>query len=354
MWVEKLKSGALRLCDRVEIDGKVRRVVVPLEKDTPQARRRALDAMQAKIRAFGHLDAKTLLFDAVEGYLKKKKYRESTRKVNASAIWACADMLGNIPLSQLSAARIRRVFMESGKPAEYCNRKMSFLASFLRWCFEYEYLEEDIAARLRPLPAEKVPKDPEGLYLEPDELRRVLDQLQGTYFYFAKFLVLTGCRIGEAAALRLDDIKETYINVSRSYSALSYETTAPKNSHSNREVYIQPELAEFLAEYLKFRKIFMMAHGIRTDLLFFNRNGTTFSEAVFRRKLAKLVCSKHVHPHIFRHTHTALLAEQGVTLDAIARRLGHADSTITKSVYYHVTKKQKQKDEAALAAVRIL
>ena len=49
MWIESLPSGGLRMVDRVKIAGKMRRVSVPLEKDTPQARRRALDALQKKI-----------------------------------------------------------------------------------------------------------------------------------------------------------------------------------------------------------------------------------------------------------------------------------------------------------------
>ena len=97
-----------------------------------------------------------------------------------------------------------------------------------------------------------------------------------------------------------------------------------------------------------------MAYKIRTDLLFFSRSGTYIRDANLLRMLSKVKCPKHLHPHIFRHTHTALLAEQGVSLDAIARRLGHADSNITKRIYFHVTKKIKKLDENALDKVSIL
>jgi integrase len=57
---------------------------------------------------------------------------------------------------------------------------------------------------------------------------------------------------------------------------------------------------------------------------------------------------------MLRHTHVALLAEQGMSLEAIARRLGHDGTQTTKKVYYHVTEKQKQKDEEKMASIRIL
>lgn len=53
----------------------------------------------------------------------------------------------------------------------------------------------------------------------------------------------------------------------------------------------------------------------------------------------------HVHPHLFRHTHTPLLAEACVSLEVIQERLGHANDAITKEIYLHVTKKLK--NEAA-------
>ena len=43
-----------------------------------------------------------------------------------------------------------------------------------------------------------------------------------------------------------------------------------------------------------------------------------------------------------------------MSYDAIARRLGHSDSKITREVYMHVTQKLKERDEAIMKDVRIL
>lgn len=55
-----------------------------------------------------------------------------------------------------------------------------------------------------------------------------------------------------------------------------------------------------------------------------------------------------------RHTHVAMLAEAGMPLETIMRRVGHANSQVTKEVYMHVTDRMRDRDRALLQAVTIL
>ena len=55
-----------------------------------------------------------------------------------------------------------------------------------------------------------------------------------------------------------------------------------------------------------------------------------------------------------RHTHVALMAEQRIPLDVISRRIGHANSKVTREIYFHVTKKMKERDNQLVQAVKIL
>ncbi|MCJ1968694.1 tyrosine-type recombinase/integrase [Lactococcus piscium] len=45
--------------------------------------------------------------------------------------------------------------------------------------------------------------------------------------------------------------------------------------------------------------------------------------------------------HIVRHTHISKLAEIGVPLHIIQRRVGHASEKITREIYLHITNKMK-------------
>lgn len=350
-WIEKTSSGSLRLCDRVKVDGKWKRVTVPIEKDTPQARRTATERLLEKVSEKCTPMEEKPLNEAINAYMSRE-IRDSTRIMQGSVLRNFETLMDGVALRDLSAPLIKRRLMETGQAAGTLNNKLQHIKSFLNWCFEYGYIQEDIARRLRKFPEKANPKNPEDLYLESDELKDLLGHLSGMMYYATKFLALTGLRVGEMTALLLSDISDSYISVTKAYSIRSRLVTEPKNASSIREVYIQPELRDLLDEYKRWRTLYMMSKGIRTDLLFFTRNGTPLTETNLLNKL-KTVSPKY-HPHILRHTHTALLAEQGISLDAIARRLGHMTDRTTRDVYFHVTKKQKAKDEMAISKVRIL
>ena len=353
MWVEKTSNGGLRLVDRIKINGKTKRVSVPLEKRTPQAIRKATEALLDKIQQIGHVEEKgpeMSLSEAIEDYLELKDCRKSTRKVVKSDLKNATTILGDGPLTALTPAETRRRFYKAQLPTTVTNRAIKAFRVFCKWCVDMEYLPDDPAKNLRLLKVEKEAPDPSTLYLEPDQLKDLLSKLHGMTYYLTRFLALTGCRIGEAAALLPEDIGDKYISITKAYSSNSGETTKPKNASSIRKVFIQPELRELLDEYLKWRNIDIMAYGIRPKTLFYSRTGTVMSEGLYGKRIAPY----GIHPHLLRHTHVALLAEQGISLEAIARRIGHKGTGTTRDVYYHVTKKQREKDEMALAEVRIL
>ena len=352
MWIETTKTG-LRLCDRFKgYDGKLHKVSVSLPKDTAQARRKASEELQRKIVDKCSIGSEMRFYSLVELYLSHKDVKQSSMDNYLAAFKQIKIILGDIPVEQITAPYIKRQMTDSGKPTSTINRYIMLLNNMLAWSHEYGYMKSLI--KISSLKEKKAKRDPEDEYLEASELKDVLEQLEGTMAYFiCKFMSLTGCRIGEASALTLSDIDEKYIHITKAWH-ISQGISTPKTESSFRDVYIQPELHKFLAEYKKWRLEYMMAYKIRTDLLFFSRSGTYIIESNLLKKLNKVECSKHLHPHIFRHTHTALLAEQGVSLDAIARRLGHSNSNITKQIYFHVTKKIKKLDENALDKVSIL
>ena len=66
------------------------------------------------------------------------------------------------------------------------------------------------------------------------------------------------------------------------------------------------------------------------------------------------VLGRKITTHVMRHTHVSLMAEAGVPLEVISRRVGHENSDITRDIYLHFTEKQKEKDREQLKAVQIL
>lgn len=323
-----------------------------MDRDTPQARKKAREELAKLIADKSATVSEMRLKSLVELYLEHKDVKPSTLLNYQSAFGQILDSLGDIPLNKLTAPYVLRQFSQIKKPQSAINRYTMLLNNMLDWAHQYGYISEHIKIRSGKVKEQK--RDPALEYLESSELKDVLDQMEGTMdYYVCKFLALTGCRIGEAAALTLSDLDDKYIHITKAYK-IENGVSTPKTAHSVRDIYIQPELRTFLKEYQTWRKIRLMEIGVRTDLLFFGRNGNHVSDNSMIKKMKNIKCNKHLHPHIFRHTHVALLAEQGMSLEAIARRLGHSDSGITKRIYFHVTEKLKERDEQVLNNISIL
>ena len=353
MWIEKTKTG-LRLVDRIKVNGITKRVSVPLEKDTPQARKKATERLLEKTRANTQPLSEMRLKEAVEDYLSLKTDCKESTIIDLKNNFKNAYLfLGDPKLCELNPAMLRRAIYKSEKAKDKpqtVNRCIRVMRTFCAWCVDMEYLPDNPMKNIRLLKEIKAEKKPSELYLEKDRLQDLLSHLHDIPYYLTRFLALTGCRIGEALALTPEDIGSKYITINKSFSEASHQITTPKNSSSIRQVFIQPELRELLNEYLHWRQINIMAYGIRPKTLFYANTG-----AIYRERYYRLLLHPHgVHPHMLRHTHVALLAEQGMSLEAIARRIGHNGTEITRRVYYHVTEKQKEKDESTMASIRIL
>ena len=350
-WVEKTKSG-LRYVDRFEIDGKLKKISTPIERDTPQAKKAALKRLQEKVKIKERPIMEKSFHDVVEAYLSRSEIRESTRYSISSAFRGLEEILGNPRFYDLKAKTIRGKMIESNLSNKNLNNKMKQLKALCRWAFSIGWIEEDITNGLLPFPVSDDEKEQKVEYLEHEELNYLLDHLSAMYKYVVHFLALSGMRIGELSALTVDDIDEKYIHITKSYSFLTGQVTKPKNASSTRNVFILPELKKLLKEYKEWRLLYMMSRGIRTDLLFFTRTGGRMEEKRVFDALQRV--NKDYHPHLLRHTYVAILAEQGIPLEVIARQLGHKGTETTKKVYYHVTKKQREKDEMMLSMVKIM
>lgn len=191
----------------------------------------------------------------------------------------------------------------------------------------------------------------EDKFLESDELKLILNyawKKNKSCAAIIEWLYLTGMRFGEAVALRFDDITQkdgiyTAQVTGTLYYTLGnvnerYKSKSPKTAQSFRSV----ELPERAIEILNFEK--QRPH--KTEFIFETSRGTPYhinSVNNFLHRTEELLgLKKHLTTHIFRHTHISKLAELGVPLYVIKKRVGHS-SNVTEKIYLHVTQKAQQK-----------
>ena len=171
------------------------------------------------------------------------------------------------------------------------------------------------------------------------------DLAEWDYYVFFCIAFYTGLRKGEIHALKWSDIDGEYLKVTRSITQkLKGEDreTAPKNKSSIRTLQMPIPLINILTEHKArykqfegFNDDFRICGGIRPlrDTSLQNKN----------KKYAKEAGVKTIRIHDFRHSHVSLLANEGINIQEIARRLGHSDVTMTWNTYSHLYPREEER-----------
>lgn len=352
MWKEE-RSGKVRYLDRYTnpLTGKIHRVSVTLEKKNDRLAGELLTAkINEELNRYTHDDMTVAeLANKYQEY-RKENFKEATYIKSLYTTKAFIEILGaDTKVNTLSSAYIRQA-LEAHDP-DNCtrNERLTRLKAMLRWGYEQEYIN-DVAylERLKPYPNIQKKEKLLKKFLEEDEIIELFSDLNKTghiYASLSSFLLLSGLRIGEALALNWSDIQKDYIVINKTLSPITgHIEDTPKTEAANREVYIQKELKEVI-------------RGISVESIYvFSYHGHTIDYTSYRRWLTRhseRAIGRRITPHYFRHTHCSLMIANGESLDSVARRLGHVDSSITKSIYLHYMDKIKENDRKRLDNIRI-
>ncbi|MGL6202091.1 MAG: tyrosine-type recombinase/integrase [Lachnospiraceae bacterium] len=374
MWVEKSKNGKFKFVERYTdpMTEKSKKISVTFDKDNRETRKTAYDVLQKRIDdllSTRSTDVDKLTFkDLVERYRKyqQKTVKPSTYRRNYHATTTLMKILGEDTLiSKLNASYIKDCLLESGNEANTLNEHIIRLKALLNWAFDNDLLEDiSFLRKVKPFKSQTKKAKIEDKYLEPEELQTLLKGMDHCmyWFYLAKFMSLSGLRVGEAAALERKDVdlKEHTIYVTKTYDFNNlYLSETPKTDTSNREVFIQPELEALIKEINIYNATRKLQYGYQNPNQIFmpSKEGDYISYYAFNKYLkekSNKVLGREVTTHILRHTHSSLLYSQDVDFETLARRLGHKNSRITKEIYTHVTKRLKEKDNAQIRNTKII
>ncbi|MDF3005508.1 MAG: integrase family protein [Oscillospiraceae bacterium] len=214
----------------------------------------------------------------------------------------------------------------------------------LNLIFKYAVLMGQITSN--PCASVSIPKNlPRGRREIPsdDEIKRVKDNCQSSQMALLAYLILhTGCRRGEAVALRWADIdfdnKEIKISRSAYQSGSKVMFKCPKTVSGIRTV----PLFDCLAEKLSPR--------VPTELVFPQPDGSPLDDSAFKtgwldyRKQSGVT----ITPHQLRHAYATVLFEAGVDPKDAQELLGHAQLSTTMDIYTHISESRRKKTFEAL------
>jgi integrase len=370
MWVEPLENGKFKYCERYKdpLTGKTKRVSVTLLKDNKMTRKDAAAILQKKIaeayepslknenltlRELCDLYIESLKHTVVAGTVKRNMHAVNTicRYLNPAAL------VKNLTAGYVSS----HLFAANEKPGTKNERLVRF-KSLMHWAYQNDYIGDvRWLDKLQPLNDKEKKEKLEHKFLEKDELAALLDAMNVTHWrQITQFMALSGARVGEVFALTVSDVDFTNktINFDKTMDLqIKNDVHAPKTSCSNREITMQPELEELCKEVKHDLNAKRLKYGTHTKVFFSDINGDYCSYYAFNKYLGKVskdVLGRKITTHVLRHTHVSLLAEAGVPLETITRRVGHEDSRITKKIYLHVTERMKERDRQLINGVNLL
>ena len=230
----------------------------------------------------------------------------------------------NEKLENITKIKYEKMLIEfrgqySPEAIKFMVRLFNNLFKFIK---KYYVKSFDITLEFKLTKEEKAEKLQKIKYLEKDEIPNILANIENnTVRNIAIVQLHTGLRIGEVLALTPKDIdfdnKTISVNKTKLRNGL---ISAPKTLSSIRTI----EVSDYVL-------------GILHDFI----SSDEFIFQVHYNTILNHLSIQNITSHMFRHTHVALLIEAGVPIKVISERLGHSDTSITLSIYTHVTANMK-------------
>lgn len=164
--------------------------------------------------------------------------------------------------------------------------------------------------------------------LSHDEFARLLNATTEHWRPLLEFLVASGCRWGEATALKPGDVNRDAgtVRVRRAwkYSSAGFETGRTKTTRSNRTIHVAKTILDKL--------------DYGGEWLFTNRGGGPIRYSGFRQRVWNPAVDRaglepKPTPHALRHTCASWLLSAGYPMLAVSRHLGHKSALMTADVY---------------------
>ena len=188
--------------------------------------------------------------------------------------------------------------------------------SMFGWLHREGLIKSNPCANLAPIRKKKEVRKPFS-DVEIEKLKEACDNLRNKAII--SFLLCTGCRISETCDLNVDDI-----------DFQNMECTVLGKGNKERTVYLDEVAALYLEQYLQKRKY-------KGGPLFLGRKSIRLQPGGVRcmlNKIAERAGVENVHPHRFRRTLATNLIGRGMTIQEVARILGHEKIDTTMKYVY--------------------
>jgi len=308
---------------------------------------------------------KMTIQELFEKYTAVKQYevRETTLdKIKRNFDYYILPTLSNVKIDKLTATVLQEWKMSMEKKDLSLNSKkqaFSDLRTMLNYAVRLEYMQKNPLAIIGNFKDNGLIEQDMAFYnaeqfkcfisvakemaLEYQEKNKSYSEWD--YFVFFNIAFYTGLRKGEIHALKWSDINGSYLSVKRSITQRlkgGDRETLPKNKFSIRTLQMPVPLFNILTEHKKrqenletFTDDYRICGGVKSL-----RNTSIQRRNI---KYAEHAGLDVIRIHDFRHSHVSVLANEGINIQEIARRLGHSRIEMTWNTYSHLYPREEER-----------
>ena len=252
--------------------------------------------------------------------------------------------IATMPIGEITCIDIQRYVNElikRGYGLSTIKKQMRIVTAPLKQASALHIISKDPGIGIR-LPSRYNVAKPERLieaYTDEEQtaLRSVLYNGQRAGYSAIILMIETGLRVGEALALRWQDVQLTRKRIYMRNTVVrlanrkqSFVQDSVKSESSRRTVPLTPEAIRLLERLYERRK---------NEWVFTNDDGERLSYEALRYQ-TRIACQEagieYRGEHVFRHTFATNCYHKGIDVKILSRLLGHADVNITYNLYIHL------------------
>jgi len=305
-----------------------------------------------------------------EDYIRDRRDLRPTTVISYNEVIKRAGDLLNVPIDQLKYSDFKHLYSELRYDKNYKPASIELLNNILSPALELAVKDDIISKNPAKGAYKEVARGSEWRShhknaLSKDSQKAFLQYVHGSPVYrrwenFFVFLFGTGVRIGEAIALRWEDISfvEKSIKISRSlyYAGGKYFEGPPKTEAGIRTIPMLPEVGDALKNEYEISKLTRASNREyipgEKGTVFLNSKGSMLYASTVNNAIRNIVNSynrdnpektiDNFSVHQIRHSFCTRLCEQDVNLKVVQSVMGHSNFETTMNIYAEVSDIKKQ------------
>ena len=264
--------------------------------------------------------------------------------------------VGHVRLSQLSPEHVRgwqRHLLQQGLSARSVQLARGLLYQACEHAVSLEMIHRN------PVAAVKAPRVVKKEVMPPEvqavrDLLELAQREQHRLFVFIHLIAHTGMRLGEALALRWENVNldEGWLKAVEQAARTHHHgvfVDTPKTSNAVRSI----DLDELTIDVLR-RHQAAQDGSSNSELVFPHRDGGFMERTTIMRDLKQLgqrVGTPDITWHQLRHFHASVALQRKQNVVTVSRRLGHSNPNITLGTYGHMLPGWQQEVADTVAGV---